>query len=83
MTLRKITLTVDDGWYKFLQDNTLPEVGEVFRWDKVVDLEIEPCLDCKKSDMDEFACYDNRGYCLDCCGCPEHIVDEHNPSWRD
>lgn len=43
----------------------------------------EPCADCGATDMDEYACDGQREYCLDCCGCPEHIVDEHNPSWRD
>lgn len=82
MTLRKVTLTLDEAWFDALQKVFSPELverGEVCRWEKVVDLEIDPCLDCKKADMDEYACYDNRGYCLDCCHCEEH----EGESWRD
>lgn len=45
--------------------------------------EFAPCADCGATDMDEYTCPDQQEFCLDCCGCPEHIVDEHNPSWRD
>lgn len=86
MTLRKVTLTVDEGWFKVLGEQlapTLRETGEVLRWDKVVDLLVEPCLDCKKEDMDEFACDQDEGYCLDCCGCEEHREDDAHGSWRD
>ena len=86
MTLRKVTLTVDEGWFKVLDEHlspTLRETGEVLRWDKVVDLLVDPCLDCKKEDMDEFACDQDDGYCLDCCGCEEHRADDEQGSWRD
>jgi hypothetical protein len=57
----------------------------------------EPCLDgdnpatgqrpacdgCGKTDMDEYACFNDKGSCLDCCGCSEHRAEDHLGSWRD
>jgi hypothetical protein len=28
--------------------------------------------------MDDFKCYDQQEYCLNCCGCPEH---KGEPKW--
>lgn len=43
----------------------------------------EVCEDCGLGDMAEYTCPDQPEFCLNCCQCPEHIVDEHNPNWRD
>lgn len=86
MTLRKVTLTLDEGWFDALSKVLNPDLrqtGEVLHWDKVVDLGIEPCEDCGKADMDEYACPEDKGYCLDCCDCDEHRAEDNLGSWRD
>lgn len=82
MSLHKVTLTLDEKWFKFLSEALSPDLteeGEVLRWESHEDLGFEPCEDCTKADMDEFACPDNEGYCLDCCHCEEH----EGGGWRD
>lgn len=44
---------------------------------------MKPCLGCSKNDMDEYACFNDKGYCVDCCGCPEHRELDHLGSWRE
>jgi hypothetical protein len=86
MSLRKVTLTLDEGWYKALQDvlnPTLRETGEVLRWESVEVLPFEPCKGCDKEDMDEYACFNDKGYCLDCCDCEEHREGDDQGSWRN
>ena len=50
-----------------------------------VDLEpwAESCEDCGESEtldgeliMDVFRCPDQKEYCLNCCGCPEHVGED-------
>jgi len=31
----------------------------------------QTCEDCQRP-IDEEACYGNKGFCVDCCACPEH-----------
>lgn len=31
----------------------------------------QTCEDCERP-IDEEACYGNKGFCVDCCKCPEH-----------
>lgn len=39
-------------------------------------LETLPCEDCGRP-IDEEQCPNNRGYCVDCCACPEHTEEEN------
>jgi hypothetical protein len=34
-----------------------------------------PCRDCATPEMDVIACFNVTGFCLDCCGCPDHSPD--------
>jgi hypothetical protein len=45
-------------------------------------LNVKVCESCKTEwtdenewVMDSFACSDQQEYCLNCCGCPEHLGD--------
>lgn len=83
MKVNKYTLLVDDDWqseiiekmYRFVESN------EVFQ---LLDhTEVEVCDDCQvylTSDseviMDVFRCPDQKEFCLNCCGCPEHDTEE-------
>lgn len=83
MKVTKYTLLVDDGWNKELLEKIYPfvESDEVFQL--LDQTEVEVCDDCQvylTSDseviMDVFRCPDQKEFCLNCCGCPEHDTEE-------
>ena len=41
--------------------------------------EFEVCEGCDATDMDELACDNQHEFCLECCGCPDHV----GGGWRD
>jgi hypothetical protein len=75
----KFTLVVDDEWLReIIKHWEYVESGEVFQ---LLDQEsIEICDDCQvyltKDDgeviMDTYRCPDQKEFCLNCCGCPDH-----------
>jgi hypothetical protein len=79
LLVKKYTLIVDDEWLReIIKHYDYAEVGEVFQ---LLDEEsIEVCDDCQsyltKDDgeviMDVYRCPDQKEFCLNCCGCPEH-----------
>ena len=83
MKVTKYTLLVDDEWNKELLVKIYPfvESDEVFQL--LDQTEVEVCDDCQvylTSDseviMDVFRCPDQKEFCLNCCGCPEHDTEE-------
>ena len=80
LLVKKYTLLIDETWEKELIEKfyNYVEGGEVFQ---LLDEEaIDLCDDCQsyltKDDgeviMDVYRCPDQKEYCLNCCGCPEH-----------
>ena len=83
MKVTKYTLLVDDEWNKELLHKIYPfvESDEVFQL--LDQTEVEVCDDCQvylTSDseviMDVFRCPDQKEFCLNCCGCPDHDTEE-------
>lgn len=83
MKVTKYTLLVDDKWNKELLEKmyAFVESDEVFQL--LDQTEVEVCDDCQvylTSDseviMDVFRCPDQKEFCLNCCGCPEHETDK-------
>jgi hypothetical protein len=83
MKVTKYTLLVDEGWNKELLEKlyAFVESDEVFQL--LDQTEVEVCDDCQvylTSDseviMDVFRCPDQKEFCLNCCGCPEHDTEE-------
>jgi hypothetical protein len=83
MKVTKYTLLVDDAWKQEILDKMYPfvESDEVFQL--LDETEVEVCDDCQvylTSDseviMDVFRCPDQKEFCLNCCGCPEHETEE-------
>lgn len=82
----RATFIVDDDTYSFLLEAYTHRMDEEL-WviDTVEDIEYEvfvPCEDCgSRYQMENYACSNNQGYCLDCCECDEHFpefaLDEH------
>ena len=80
MLVKKFTLLIDPQWEKELIEKFYNhvEADEVFQL--LDETEVEVCDDCQiyltKDDgeviMDVFRCYDQKEFCLNCCGCPEH-----------
>ncbi len=83
MLVKKYTLLIDQAWEKELIEKfyNYVEGGEVFQM--LDESEVEVCDDCQvylTSDseviMDVFRCPDQKEFCLNCCGCPEHETEE-------
>ena len=83
MKVTKYTLLVDPMWEKEILEKIYPfvEGDEVFQL--LDETQVEVCDDCQvylTSDsevvMEVFMCPDNRDFCLNCCGCPEHETEE-------
>lgn len=77
--VNKFTLLVDDEWLReIIKHWEVAEVGEVFQM--LDETQVEVCDDCqiyltKDGDevvMDVFRCPDQKEFCLNCCGCPDH-----------
>lgn len=76
----KVTLLIDDAWLSFMAEQMFPFVEE----DEILQLidkaEVEICADCQKyltKDgsqviMDNYKCYYQQEFCLNCCGCEDH-----------
>lgn len=81
MNVKKYTLLVDAEWEKEILERLYPYVedGECFQL--LDETEIEVCDDCQvyltKDDgeviMDVYKCYYQQEFCLNCCGCEEHV----------
>ena len=83
MKVTKYTLLVDDAWKQEILEKMYPfiESDEVFQL--LDETEVEVCDDCQvylTSDseviMDVFKCPDQKEFCLNCCGCPDHDTKE-------
>jgi hypothetical protein len=37
------------------------------------------CYDCRLVRHNDYSCTVSLGYCLDCCGCPAHLVSVARP----
>lgn len=83
MKVTKYTLLVDDAW----KQEILEKMYRFIESDEVFQLldgtEVELCDDCEvylTSDsevvMDVFRCPDQKEFCLNCCGCPDHDTEE-------
>lgn len=80
MLVKKYTLLVDAQWEKEILEKMYPfvEADEVFQL--LDETEVDICDDCQvyltKDDgeivMDVFRCPDQKEFCLNCCGCPDH-----------
>lgn len=35
------------------------------------------CKNCDRVSVNVWACHSNREYCINCCGCPDHIDTTH------
>lgn len=83
MLAKKFTLVVDDLWLREIVKHwEYVEAGEVFQL--LDEEEIEVCDDCQSfltTDgeviMDVFRCPDQKEFCLNCCGCPDHEGEPH------
>lgn len=85
MLVKKFTLLTDDMWLEYIITHILAyvESDEVFQL--LDEDEVEICDDCQvyltKTDgeviMDVYKCPDQKEYCLNCCGCPEHEGEPH------
>lgn len=81
MLVKKYTLLIDQAWEKELIEKfyNYVEGGEVFQM--LDESEVEVCDDCQvyltKDDgeviMDVYKCYYQQEFCLNCCGCEEHV----------
>ena len=79
LVTNKITLLIDDTWLSEILTKMLPfvEEGEILQL--LSKEEVEICADCQEymtvDDeviMENYKCYDQQEYCLNCCGCEEH-----------
>lgn len=79
----KVTLLIDDLWLKFILEQAVPfvEDGEILQI--LENKEVEICGDCQQylsSDkeviMDNYKCYDQQEFCLNCCGCEDHAGEK-------
>lgn len=78
MLVKKFTLVIDDEWLReILKHYDYVEAGEVFQL--LDETEIDVCDDCQsfltmdgETVMDVYRCPDQKEFCLNCCGCPEH-----------
>ena len=83
MKVTKYTLLVDEGWNKELLEKMYAFVESDECFQLLDETEVEVCDDCQvylTSDseviMDVFRCPDQKEFCLNCCGCPEHDTEE-------
>jgi hypothetical protein len=84
LLVKKFTLLIDPQWEKELIEKFYNhvEAGEVFQL--LDETEVEVCDDCQiylTTDethpvMEIFKCYDNQNYCLNCCGCEDHVGEK-------
>jgi hypothetical protein len=75
----KVTFVIDDMWLAEIMTKMIPfvEADEIFQVVKVEEVEI--CADCqtylssdKEVIMENYKCYYQQEFCLNCCGCEEH-----------
>lgn len=80
LVTNKITLLIDDMWLEHIMTQMLPfvEDGEILQLLDTAEVEI--CGDCQQylsSDkeviMDVFKCDAQQEYCVNCCGCEDHV----------
>lgn len=76
----RVTFVVDEDTYTFLSKaHSFNENDELWVWEDSEDIQYVtyiPCGDCGlRSQMAEYACPYNEGYCTDCCYCEEHFPE--------
>lgn len=81
--INKVTLLVDDAWLEEIQTKMLPYVEDGESLQILDAQQVEVCDDCQQylsSDMevimDVFKCYYQQEFCLNCCGCDDHVGDK-------
>jgi hypothetical protein len=51
-------------------DYAYQEIRDVVN--NLIDEGAKRCKDCNAACMEDFACPNDEGYCIDCCGCDDH-----------
>jgi hypothetical protein len=79
----RVTFVVDDYTFRFLQEAyTHTTSDELWVWEYSEDIQYDvflPCEDCgDRYQMENYACPNNQGYCVECCECDEHSLEVNN-----
>lgn len=76
----RTTLVVDEYTFRFLTEAHIQSGSdELWVWESTEDIEYEvflPCEECgDRYQMENYACSNNQGYCIECCECEEHFPE--------